>query len=310
MAKIFTSAEQLVGNTPMLELTHIEKELNLEAKIFAKLEYLNPAGSIKDRIAKAMLEEAEKSGELKKGSVIIEPTSGNTGIALASVATAKGYRVIIVMPDTMSMERRKLIKAYGAELVLTGGADGMKGAIAKAQELAKEIPDSFIPAQFENRVNTQINMETTGAEMYEDMDGNIDIFVSAIGTGGTIMGVGKYLKSKKIHTKIIGVEPAASAILSGGSVGEHKIEGIGPEFVPELLNTLIYDEMISVENEEAFEMARFIGKKEGILVGISSGAVLHAAVKLAKREENQGKNIVVIFADSGDRYLSTPLFEE
>ena len=310
MAKIFTSAEQLVGNTPMLELTHIEKELNLEAKIFAKLEYLNPAGSIKDRIAKAMLEEAEKSGELKKGSVIIEPTSGNTGIALASVATAKGYRVIIVMPDTMSMERRKLIKAYGAELVLTSGADGMKGAIAKAQELAKEIPDSFIPAQFENRVNTQINMETTGAEMYEDMDGNIDIFVSAIGTGGTIMGVGKYLKSKKIHTKIIGVEPAASAILSGGSVGEHKIEGIGPEFVPELLNTLIYDEMISVENEEAFEMARFIGKKEGILVGISSGAVLHATVKLAKREENQGKNIVVIFADSGDRYLSTPLFEE
>ena len=310
MAKIFTSAEQLVGNTPMLELTNIEKELNLEAKIFAKLEYLNPAGSIKDRIAKAMLEEAEKSGELKKGSVIIEPTSGNTGIALASVATAKGYRVIIVMPDTMSMERRKLIKAYGAELVLTSGADGMKGAIAKAQELAKEIPDSFIPAQFENRVNTQINMETTGAEMYEDMDGNIDIFVSAIGTGGTIMGVGKYLKSKKLHTKIIGVEPAASAILSGGSVGEHKIEGIGPEFVPELLNTLIYDEMIPVENEEAFEMARFIGKKEGILVGISSGAVLHAAVKLAKREENQGKNIVVIFADSGDRYLSTPLFEE
>jgi len=310
MAKIFTSAEQLVGNTPMLELTHIEKELNLEAKIFAKLEYLNPAGSIKDRIAKAMLEEAEKSGELKKGSVIIEPTSGNTGIALASVATAKGYRVIIVMPDTMSMERRKLIKAYGAELVLTSGADGMKGAIAKAQELAKEIPDSFIPAQFENRVNTQINMETTGAEMYEDMDGNIDIFVSAIGTGGTIMGVGKYLKSKKLHTKIIGVEPAASAILSGGSVGEHKIEGIGPEFVPELLNTLIYDEMIPVENEEAFEMVRFIGKKEGILVGISSGAVLHAAVKLAKREENQGKNIVVIFADSGDRYLSTPLFEE
>lgn len=310
MAKIFTSAEQLVGNTPMLELTHIEKELNLKAKIFAKLEYLNPAGSIKDRIAKAMLEEAEKRGELKKGSVIIEPTSGNTGIALASVATAKGYRVIIVMPDTMSMERRKLIKAYGAELVLTSGADGMKGAIAKAQELVKEIPDSFIPAQFENRVNTQINMETTGPEMYEDMDGNIDIFVSAIGTGGTIMGVGKYLKSKKLHTKIIGVEPAASAILSGGSVGEHKIEGIGPEFVPELLNTLIYDEMIPVENEEAFEMARLIGKKEGLLVGISSGAVLHAAVKLAKREENQGKNIVVIFADSGDRYLSTPLFEE
>ena len=310
MAKIFTSAEQLVGNTPMLELTHIEKELNLKAKIFAKLEYLNPAGSIKDRIAKAMLEEAEKRGELKKGSVIIEPTSGNTGIALASVATAKGYRVIIVMPDTMSMERRKLIKAYGAELVLTSGADGMKGAIAKAQELVKEIPDSFIPAQFENRVNTQINMETTGPEMYEDMDGNIDIFVSAIGTGGTIMGVGKYLKSKKLHTKIIGVEPAASAILSGGSVGEHKIEGIGPEFVPELLNTLIYDEMIPVENEEAFEMARLIGKKEGFLVGISSGAVLHAAVKLAKREENQGKNIVVIFADSGDRYLSTPLFEE
>lgn len=310
MAKIYTSAEQLVGNTPILELTHIEKELNLKAKIYAKLEYLNPAGSIKDRIAKAMLEAAEESGELKNGSVIIEPTSGNTGIALASVATAKGYRVIIVMPDTMSMERRKLIKAYGAELVLTSGTDGIKGAIKKAEELSKEIPDSFIPAQFENRVNTQINMETTGLEMYEDMDGNIDIFVSAIGTGGTIMGVGKYLKSKKLHTQIIGVEPAASAILSGGSAGEHKIEGIGPEFVPELLNTLIYDEMIPVENEEAFEMAKFIGKKEGILVGISSGAVLHAAVKLAQREENQGKNIVVIFADSGDRYLSTPLFEE
>lgn len=310
MAKIYTSAEQLVGNTPILELTHIEKELNLKAKIFAKLEYLNPAGSIKDRIAKAMLEAAEESGKLKTESVIIEPTSGNTGIALASVATAKGYRVIIVMPDTMSMERRKLIKAYGAELVLTSGADGMKGAIKKAEELSKEIPDSFIPAQFENRVNTQINMETTGPEMYEDMDGNIDIFVSAIGTGGTIMGVGKYLKSKKLHTRIIGVEPAASAILSGGNAGEHKIEGIGPEFVPELLNTLIYDEMIPVENEEAFEMARFIGKKEGILVGISSGAVLHAAVKLAKREENHGKNIVVIFADSGDRYLSTPIFEE
>lgn len=310
MGKIYTSAQQLVGNTPILELTHIEKELNLKAKIFAKLEYLNPAGSIKDRIAKAMIEAAEAEGELKQGSVIIEPTSGNTGIALAGIGTAKGYRVVIVMPDTMSLERRKLIKAYGAELVLTSGAKGMKGAIAKAKELAEEIPHSFIPAQFENRVNTQINMETTGPEIYEDMDGNIDIFVAAIGTGGTIMGVGKYLKSKNLHTQIIGVEPAASAILSGGSVGEHKIEGIGPEFVPELLNTLIYDEIIPVENDEAFEMSRYIGKKEGLLAGVSSGAVLHAAVKLAQRDENQGKNIVVIFADSADRYLSTPLFEE
>lgn len=310
MGKIYTSVQQLVGNTPILELTHIEKELNLKAKIFAKLEYLNPAGSIKDRIAKAMIEAAEAEGELKQGSVIIEPTSGNTGIALAGVGTAKGYRVIIVMPDTMSLERRKLIKAYGAELVLTSGVKGIQGAIAKAKELAEEIPHSFIPAQFENRVNTQINMETTGPEIYEDMDGNIDIFVAAIGTGGTIMGVGKYLKSKNLHTQIIGVEPAASAILSGGSVGEHKIEGIGPEFVPELLNTLIYDEIIPVENDEAFEMSRYIGKKEGLLAGVSSGAVLHAAVKLAQRDENQGKNIVVIFADSADRYLSTPLFEE
>lgn len=310
MSKIYTSADQMVGNTPILELTHLEKELGLDAKIFAKVEYMNPAGSIKDRIAKAMIEAAEKSGELKEGSVIIEPTSGNTGIGLASVATAKGYRVIIVMPDSMSEERRKLIKAYGAELVLTEGSKGMKGAIAKAEELSKEIPGSYIPAQFENPENVKIHLETTGPEIYEDMDGKVDILVAGVGTGGTITGTGKYLKSRNNAIRIIAVEPAHSPILSGGEPGSHTIQGIGPGFVPEVLNTLIYDEIITVENEDAFETGRLIGKKEGIIVGISSGAALYAAIKLAKREENKGKHIVVIFPDSGDRYLSTPLFNE
>lgn len=310
MSKVYTSADQMVGNTPILELTHMEKELELEARLFAKVEYFNPAGSIKDRIAKAMIEAAEKSGELKEASVIIEPTSGNTGIGLASVATAKGYRVIIVMPDSMSEERRKLIKAYGAELVLTDGSKGMKGAIAKAEELAKKIPDSYIPAQFENPENVKIHLETTGPEIYEDMDGKVDILVAGVGTGGTITGTGKYLKSKNNAIQIIAVEPAHSPILSGGEPGSHTIQGIGPGFVPEVLNTLIYDEIITVENEDAFEIGRLIGKKEGIIVGISSGAALYAAIKLARREENKGKNIVVIFPDSGDRYLSTPLFDE
>lgn len=310
MANIYTSADQLVGKTPLLELTHIEKELNLEAKIFAKLEYFNPAGSVKDRIAKAMIEEAQKSGKLKPDSVIIEPTSGNAGIGLASIATAKGYKIIIVMPETMSVERRKLIKAYGAELVLTEGAKGMKGAIAKAEELAKEIPNSFIPGQFENPENPKMHYETTGPEIYEDTDGKVDILVAGVGTGGTITGIGGYLKAQNPHTKVVAVEPASSPVLSGGASGAHKIQGIGAGFVPEILNTGIYDEIITVENEDAFENGRLIGKKEGILVGISSGAVLHAAIVLAKREENKGKNIVVIFPDSGDRYLSTPLFEE
>lgn len=310
MAKIYKTAEQLVGNTPILELTHIEEELKLNAKLWAKLEYLNPAGSVKDRIAKAMIEEAERSGKLKKNSVIIEPTSGNTGIGLASVATAKGYRIIIVMPETMSVERRKLIKAYGAELVLTEGAKGMKGAIAKAEELAGQIPDSFIPGQFENPENPKIHFETTGSEIYEDTDGKVDILVAGIGTGGTITGTGQYLKSKNPEVKVIAVEPASSPVLSTGVAGAHKIQGIGAGFVPKILNTGIYDEIITVENEEAFEAGRLIGKKEGILVGISSGAALHAAVTAAKRAENAGKNIVVIFPDSGDRYLSTALFEE
>lgn len=310
MAKIYKTAEQLVGNTPILELTHIEEELKLNAKLWAKLEYLNPAGSVKDRIAKAMIEEAERSGKLKKNSVIIEPTSGNTGIGLASVATAKGYRIIIVMPETMSVERRKLIKAYGAELVLTEGAKGMKGAIAKAEELAGQIPDSFIPGQFENPENPKIHFETTGPEIYEDTDGKVDILVAGIGTGGTITGTGQYLKSKNPEVKVIAVEPASSPVLSTGVAGAHKIQGIGAGFVPKILNTGIYDEIITVENEEAFEAGRLIGKKEGILVGISSGAALHAAVTAAKRAENAGKNIVVIFPDSGDRYLSTALFEE
>ncbi len=310
MAKIYTSADQLVGKTPLLELTHIEKEFGLQAKLFAKLEYFNPAGSVKDRIAKAMFEAAEKSGKLKDDSVIIEPTSGNTGIGLASIATAKGYRIIIVMPETMSVERRKLIKAYGAELVLTDGAKGMKGAIAKAEELAKEIPNSFIPGQFTNPENPKMHFETTGPEIYEDLDGKADVLVAGVGTGGTITGIGNYLKTKNPNIKIVAVEPASSPVLSGGAQGAHKIQGIGAGFVPEILNTGIYDEIIAVSNEDAFEKGRLIGKKEGILVGISSGAALHAAVELAKREENEGKNIVVVFPDSGDRYLSTPLFEE
>ena len=310
MSNIYTSADQLVGRTPLLELTHIEKELKLEAKIFAKLEYFNPAGSVKDRIAKAMIEAAEKSGELKPGSVIIEPTSGNTGIGLASVATAKGYRVIIVMPDSMSVERRKLIKAYGAELVLTEGTNGMKGAIEKVKELAEQIPNSFVPGQFANLENPRMHFETTGPEIYEDTDGEVDILVAGVGTGGTITGIGKYLKSKKPDVKVVAVEPAGSPILSTGVPGAHKIQGIGPGFVPDTLDTGIYDEIITVENEDAFKNGRLVGKKEGILVGISSGAALHAAIELAKREENKKKNIVVVFPDSGDRYLSTPLFEE
>lgn len=310
MANIYTSAEQLVGKTPLLELTHIEKELKLQAKIFAKLEYLNPAGSVKDRVAKAMIEKAEQSGELKEGSVIIEPTSGNTGIGLASVATAKGYRIIIVMPETMSVERRKLIKAYGAELVLSDGTKGMKGAIAKAEELAKEIPNSFIAGQFVNQENPKAHFATTGPEIYEDTDGNVDIFVAGVGTGGTITGTGKYLKSQNSDIKVVAVEPASSPVLSEGVSGPHKIQGIGAGFVPEILDTTIYDEIIKVENEDAFKFGRLIGNKEGVLVGISSGAALYAAVEVAKREENKGKNIVVILPDSGDRYLSTELFGE
>ena len=305
MGKIYTSADQLVGKTPLLELTHIEKELNLQAKIFAKLEYFNPAGSVKDRIAKAMIEEAEKSGKLKPDSVIIEPTSGNTGIGLASIATAKGYRIIIVMPETMSVERRKLIKAYGAELVLTEGAKGMKGAIEKAEELAEEIENSFIPGQFINPENPKMHFDTTGPEIYEDMDGKVDIVAAGVGTGGTITGVGKYLKSKNPNIMVAAIEPMTSPVLSGGNPGVHKIQGIGAGFVPRILDTDIYDEIIQVDNEDAFEKSRLIGKKEGILVGISSGAALYAAIELAKREENKGKNIVVIFPDSGDRYLST-----
>lgn len=310
MANIIKSSEQLVGNTPLMELSHIEKELGLEARLLAKLEYFNPAGSIKDRIAKAMIEAAEKSGVLKPDSVIIEPTSGNTGIGLASVATAKGYRIIIVMPETMSVERRKLIKAYGAELVLTEGAKGMKGAIAKAEELAKEIPGGFLAGQFVNPENPKIHFETTGPEIYEATEGAVDIFVAGVGTGGTISGTGKYLKSKNPAVKVIAVEPADSPVLSKGTAGAHKIQGIGAGFVPDTLDTEIYDEIITVENEAAFEKGKLIGKKEGILVGISSGAALHAAIEVAKRAENKGKNIVVIFPDSGDRYLSTPLFEE
>ena len=310
MSNIYTSADQLVGRTPLLELTHIEEEFGLKAKIYAKLEYFNPAGSVKDRIAKAMIDAAEKEGKLNKNSVIIEPTSGNTGIGLASVATAKGYRIIIVMPDTMSVERRKLIKAYGAELVLSEGAKGMKGAIAKAEELAKEIPDSFIPGQFVNPENPKIHFETTGPEIYEDTDGKVDIFVAGVGTGGTITGTGKYLKSKNADVKVVAVEPASSAVLSTGVAGAHKIQGIGAGFVPDILDTNVYDEIITVENEAAFEKGKLIGRKEGILVGISSGAALHAAIELARRSENEGKNIVVLLPDSGDRYLSTPLFEE
>lgn len=310
MAKIYTSADQLIGRTPLLELTHIEKEFGLKARILAKLEYFNPAGSVKDRIAKAMIDEAESAGKLKPDSVIIEPTSGNTGIGLASVASARGYRVIIVMPETMSIERRQLMKAYGAELVLTEGAKGMKGAIAKAEELAQKIPNSFLPGQFVNPANPKIHRETTGPEIWEDTDGEVDIFVAGVGTGGTITGVGEYLKEQKPEVKVVAVEPASSAVLSTGVSGPHKIQGIGAGFVPEVLNTEIYDEIIPVENESAFAAGKFVGKKEGILVGISSGAAVHAAIELAKRFENEGKTIVVLLPDTGDRYLSTPLFVE
>ena len=310
MSKIYTSADQLVGHTPLLELTHIEASNNLEAKILAKLEYFNPAGSVKDRIAKAMLDDAEKSGKLKAGSVIIEPTSGNTGIGLASVAAARGYRIIIVMPETMSVERRQLMKAYGAELVLTEGAKGMKGAIAKADELAKEIPNSFIPGQFVNPANPAAHRATTGPEIWEDTDGKVDIFVAGVGTGGTVTGVGEFLKEKNPNVKVVAVEPASSPVLSKGVAGSHKIQGIGAGFVPDTLNTKIYDEIIAVENEAAFEAGREIGKKEGVLVGISSGAALWAAKELAKRPENKGKTIVALLPDTGDRYLSTALFAE
>lgn len=310
MSNIYKSADQLIGKTPLLELTNIEKKYDLKAKIFAKLEYFNPAGSVKDRIAKAMIDDAEQKGKLNKNSVIIEPTSGNTGIGLASVAAARGYRIIIVMPETMSVERRTLMKAYGAELVLTDGAKGMKGAIAKAEELAKEIPDSFIPGQFINEANPKAHFDATGPEIYEDTDGEVDIFVAGVGTGGTVTGVGEYLKSKKESVKIVAVEPSASAVLSTGVAGPHKIQGIGAGFVPDVLNTKIYDEIIPVSNEDAFATGKLIGRSEGVLVGISSGAAAFAAIELAKRPENEGKKIVVLLPDTGDRYLSTPLFED
>lgn len=310
MAKIFKSADQLIGHTPLLELTHIEEEHKTLANIYAKLEYFNPAGSVKDRIAKAMIDDAEKSGKLKKDSVIIEPTSGNTGIGLASVAAARGYRIIIVMPETMSVERRQLMKAYGAELVLSDGAKGMKGAIAKAQELADSIPNSFIPGQFVNPANPQAHFNTTGPEIFEDTDGKVDIFVAGVGTGGTITGVGSYLKSKNPNVKVVAVEPATSAVLSTGVAGPHKIQGIGAGFVPDVLDTKVYDEIIPVSNEDAFATGKEFGHKEGVLVGISSGAALFAAIQLAKRAENKGKHIVVLLPDTGDRYLSTPLFAE
>ena len=310
MSKIYTSADQLIGKTPLLELTHIEKELSLKAKILAKLEYFNPAGSVKDRIAKKMIDDAEAAGQLKPGSVIIEPTSGNTGIGLASVAAARGYRIIIVMPESMSVERRQLMKAYGAELVLTEAAKGMKGAIAKADELAKQIPDSFVPGQFVNPSNPKAHIETTGPEIYADTDGKVDYFVAGVGTGGTITGVGQYLKRKVPSVKVVAVEPASSPVLSQGVAGAHKIQGIGAGFVPDVLDTKVYDEIIPVSNEDAFSAGRLVGRKEGVLVGISSGAALHAAVELAKRPENEGKTIVVLFPDTGDRYLSTPLFAD
>ena len=310
MPKIYKSADELIGRTPLLELTNIEKTLDLKAKVLAKLEYFNPAGSAKDRVAKAMIDEAEKSGELTPDSIIIEPTSGNTGIGLASVAASRGYRVIIVMPETMSVERRLIMKAYGAELVLSDGKKGMPGAIEKAEELAKEIPNSFIPGQFVNPANSKAHRETTGPEIYEDTDGNVDIFVAGVGTGGTITGVGEYLKSQNPKIKIIAVEPESSPFLSKGKAGAHKIQGIGAGFVPEVLNTSIYDEIITVSDEDAFEMGRMIGKKEGVLVGISSGAAAFAAVELAKLPENEGKNIVVLLPDTGDRYLSTEMYSE
>ena len=310
MANIYTSADQLVGKTPLLELTHIEKALGLQAKIYAKLEYFNPAGSVKDRIAKAMIEDAEAKGLLGPDSVIIEPTSGNTGIGLAAIAAAKGYKIIIVMPETMSVERRQLMKAYGAELVLTEGAKGMKGAIAKAAELAAVTPNSFIPGQFVNPANPRIHRETTGPEIYADTDGQVDILVAGVGTGGTITGTGEYLKSQKPTVKVVAVEPKTSAVLSTGVAGPHKIQGIGAGFVPDVLNTQVYDEIIPVANEDAFATGKLIGKSEGVLVGISSGAATWAAIELAKRPENKGKNIVVILPDTGDRYLSTPLFQD
>ena len=310
MSKIYTSADQLIGKTPLLELTHIEKEEGLEAKILVKLEYFNPAGSVKDRIAKAMIDDAEASGKLKPGSVIIEPTSGNTGIGLASVAAARGYRIIIVMPETMSVERRQLMKAYGAELVLTEGAKGMKGAIAKAEELAKETPNSFIPGQFVNPANPAAHKATTGPEIWEDTDGKVDIFVAGVGTGGTITGTGEYLKSQNPNVKVVAVEPASSPVLSKGTAGSHKIQGIGAGFVPDVLDTKVYDEIITVENDDAFATGKKIGKKEGVLVGISSGAAVWAAIELAKRPENKGKTIVALLPDTGDRYLSTPLVAE
>ena len=310
MSNIYTSADQLIGKTPLLELVHIEKEESLEARVLGKLEYFNPAGSVKDRIAKAMIDDAEAKGLLKPGSVIIEPTSGNTGIGLASVAAARGYRIIIVMPETMSVERRQLMKAYGAELVLTEGAKGMKGAIAKADELAKEIPDSFIPGQFVNPANPTVHKATTGPEIWEDTDGKVDIFVAGVGTGGTITGVGEYLKSQNPAVKVVAVEPAGSPVLSKGTPGAHKIQGIGAGFVPDVLDTKIYDEIIPVENDDAFVTGKKIGKAEGVLVGISSGAAVWAAIQLAKRPENKGKTIVALLPDTGDRYLSTPLFAD
>ena len=310
MSHIYTSADQLIGRTPLLELTHIDQEEKLEAKILAKLEYFNPAGSVKDRIAKSIIDDAERSGALKPGATLIEPTSGNTGIGLASVAAARGYKLIIVMPDTMSVERRQLIKAYGAELVLSEGAKGMKGAIAKANELAAQIPGSFIPGQFVNPANPKAHFETTGPEIFQDTDGQVDIFVAGVGTGGTITGTGEYLKSKKPDVKVVAVEPATSPVLSQGVAGPHKIQGIGAGFVPDVLNTKVYDEIITVTNEDAFATGRTVGKKEGVLVGISSGAAVWAAIQLAKRPENKGKNIVVLLPDTGDRYLSTPLFAE
>ncbi len=310
MSKIYKSADMLIGRTPILELTNIEKELSLNSKILAKLEFFNPAGSVKDRVAKAMIDEAEKSGILNKNSVIIEPTSGNTGIGLASVAAARGYRIIIVMPETMSVERRMLMTAYGAELVLSDGSKGMSGAIEKAEELARQIPNSFIPGQFVNPANPKAHFDTTAPEIYDDTDGNIDIFVAGAGTGGTLTGIGEYLKSKNPDIKIVAVEPADSPVLSGGKAGAHMLQGIGAGFVPEILNTEIYDEIITVSTEEAFSASRLIGKKEGFLIGISSGAAAHAAIELAKRPENTGKNIVVLFPDSGDRYLSTPLYSK
>lgn len=310
MSKIYKSADQLIGKTPLLELTNIEKKLGLKATILAKLEYFNPAGSVKDRVAKAMIDDAEASGALKQGSVIIEPTSGNTGIGLAAVAAARGYRIIIVMPETMSVERRQLMRAYGAELVLSEGSKGMTGAIAKAEELAKEIPNSFIPGQFVNPANPKAHFDTTGPEIYEDTDGNVDIFVAGVGTGGTITGTGEYLKSKNPDVKVVAVEPKDSPVLSEGKAGAHKIQGIGAGFVPDVLNTTVYDEVFPVSNEDSFETGKLLGKSEGVLVGISSGAALYAAIELAKRPENEGKTIVALLPDTGDRYLSTPLFQD